>query len=207
MDETNKCYKTRINNGTMKKYFCGHILDVGGGRNPLKTPYGRVVNHDIINGDLGEDLSMYDDNAFETVYSSHCLEHIKDWEKAVKEWARVASKYVYIVVPDFLLYEKGSILPLFNPQHINRFSIDTYYIYKGDDIHKNLLFRTINPALFNTKNVNGINDRLIYGNLELCIVNDTNYDYSPHKLKEDQTRGDASAQIEVCYKLNYKDKK
>lgn len=42
----------------------------------------------------------YDDRAFDTVYSSHAVEHIVDDKMAVSEIVRVAAKRAIIVVPD-----------------------------------------------------------------------------------------------------------
>lgn len=39
------------------------------------------------------------DKSFDFVVSSHVIEHFFDPIKAIKEWVRVASKYVYIICP------------------------------------------------------------------------------------------------------------
>lgn len=39
------------------------------------------------------------DKSFDFVISSHVIEHFFDPIKALKEWARIARKYIYIVVP------------------------------------------------------------------------------------------------------------
>ena len=42
----------------------------------------------------------FDDGEFDTVVSSHVIEHVKDDEKAIEEMARVAKKRLLVVVPE-----------------------------------------------------------------------------------------------------------
>lgn len=46
----------------------------------------------------GDDLP-FDDNSFDFVISSHVLEHFYNPINALKEWARIAKEYIFIVVP------------------------------------------------------------------------------------------------------------
>jgi SAM-dependent methyltransferase len=46
----------------------------------------------------GDDLPFGDD-AFDFVFASHVIEHFADPIRALKEWVRVARKYVVLVVP------------------------------------------------------------------------------------------------------------
>jgi SAM-dependent methyltransferase len=46
----------------------------------------------------GDDLPFADD-AFDFVFASHVIEHFADPIRALKEWVRVARKYVVLVVP------------------------------------------------------------------------------------------------------------
>ena len=41
----------------------------------------------------------FDDDAFEFVLASHVIEHIPDPISALHEWVRVASRYVFLIVP------------------------------------------------------------------------------------------------------------
>jgi SAM-dependent methyltransferase len=45
------------------------------------------------------DALPFPDKSFDFVISSHVIEHFFDPIKALKEWARVARKYIYIIVP------------------------------------------------------------------------------------------------------------
>jgi len=40
----------------------------------------------------------FTDNTFDWVFSSHCLEDIKEWEKTVQEWTRILKKDGYIIL-------------------------------------------------------------------------------------------------------------
>ena len=62
----------------------------------------------------------FPDESQDYVYSSHCLEHIKDSLAAIKEWFRVVKTggYLIITVPHRDLYEKRLTRPSkWNPGH------------------------------------------------------------------------------------------
>lgn len=58
--------------------------------------WGRARPVDIIAP--GHELPL-DDNSFDFVLASHVIEHIPDPIAALKEWARVARRYIVLVVP------------------------------------------------------------------------------------------------------------
>ena len=66
-----------------------------------------------------------EDNSFDFVYSSHCLEDMEDVETALKNWVRILKPggFLYVVVPDFGLYEKYCFPSRFNASHKSTFSI------------------------------------------------------------------------------------
>lgn len=57
---------------------------------------GRALAVDIVAP--GDDLPL-EDNSVDFVLASHVIEHFPDPIKALLEWQRVASKYVFLVVP------------------------------------------------------------------------------------------------------------
>lgn len=61
---------------------------------PYKT--GKVIVHDAV------DLSSIQTQAYDFVFSSHCLEHIANPIKAVQEWLRVLKNngYLILIVPE-----------------------------------------------------------------------------------------------------------
>jgi len=58
---------------------------------------GRALNVDIVSP--GDNLP-FKDKSYDFVISSHVIEHFFDPIKAIKEWLRVARKYVFMIVPE-----------------------------------------------------------------------------------------------------------
>jgi SAM-dependent methyltransferase len=96
------------------RYFVGAGIDVGGGPDSLAL-FGemfplirRVFIYDQQQGDA-QFLANVADNAFDFLYSSHCLEHVRDPEEALGNWIRVVRPggHLVISVPDEDLYEQG----------------------------------------------------------------------------------------------------
>ncbi len=122
--EAGKSYLTRRANGFFERFMSGAaVLDVGykGYDNPRGI---KVVPHAI---GLDLDYPDYDglrlpfgDESVDTVFSSHCLEHITSYQTVIRDWYRVLKQHGYIVcvVPSQLLYEKRKNLPSrFNQDH------------------------------------------------------------------------------------------
>jgi SAM-dependent methyltransferase len=57
---------------------------------------GRVLPVDVV---APADSLPFESCAFEFVLASHVIEHLTDPIKALLEWARVASRYVFVIVP------------------------------------------------------------------------------------------------------------
>ena len=70
-------------------------------------------------------LKSVDDNEFNFVHSSHCLEHLVDPFVGLSNWLRVTKPGGFIIVslPDEDLYEQGKWPPTFNKDHKNTFTI------------------------------------------------------------------------------------
>lgn len=112
------------------RYFVGAGLDVGGGIDtlalfreffPLATAISR---YDLENGDA-QLLKNVDDGAFDFLYSSHCLEHMRDAREALANWLRVVKSggHLVIQVPDEDLYEQGQWPSRYNSDHKLSFTI------------------------------------------------------------------------------------
>ncbi len=87
------------------KYFKGNVIDIGGGND------GVVDNAEIFDmehGDAQNILDYKNANSYDCVYSSHCLEHMKDAPAALLQWWELVKEggYMIIVVPHEDLYEQ-----------------------------------------------------------------------------------------------------
>ena len=114
-------------------YTRGQTLDIGcGGIKPFKhfigvdnyrdcALFGNPVHPDMVMD--ADNLSMISDQSMDSVFSSHLLEHIEDFRKALKEWWRVIKPNGYLVLylPHKDLYpnigQEGS-----NPDHKHDFT-------------------------------------------------------------------------------------
>jgi SAM-dependent methyltransferase len=121
--EAARSYQRRIEAGFFDKYLFGdNILDIGyQGSDPDSVP---IVEHAI---GVGLDYPGYDgihlpfpDQSQDSVFASHCYEHISDYRSALSEWYRVLriGGYIVVLVPHKYLYERKSTPPsLFNADH------------------------------------------------------------------------------------------
>ncbi len=97
------------------------VLDIGAGRDP-------VVNHaqvfDQQHGDANH-ISQFVQQRFDCVYSSHCLEHMMNPQRALLEWWKLVKPggYLFFIVPDEDLYEQGEFPSRFNSDHKHTFTI------------------------------------------------------------------------------------
>lgn len=112
------------------RYFVGHGLDVGGGHDSLALYtelfplINNVVIYDAPQGDA-QKLANVDDGSFDFLFSSHCLEHMRDPVEALGNWIRVIRPggHLVISVPDEDLYEQGVFPSTFNSDHKMTFTV------------------------------------------------------------------------------------
>jgi SAM-dependent methyltransferase len=124
MEETSKCYELRRQRGDFDRYLQGSGIDIGAGTDLLVVPSGNVLAWDRPDGD-GQTLESLSDASFDFVYSSHCLEHLEDISVTLRNWVRVIKPkgYLYVVVPDYTLFEHHCWPSRFNPNHTHSFSL------------------------------------------------------------------------------------
>ena len=123
MNETSKSKALREKRGDFEKYLHGHGIDIGCGNDLLVIPNGHVDPWDKEQGDM-EQMTGIQDATYDFVYASHALEHAKDVEVALYNWSRILKRngIMYLVVPDYELYEHMTWPSIFNPDHKHSFS-------------------------------------------------------------------------------------
>lgn len=140
MKECSKSINRRMSNPDfINKYFVGNGVDIGGLPDPLAIymeffcQLESVKTWDLEDGDA-QFMESVENNKYNFVHSSHCLEHINDPFEGIKNWVRITKPggYIIVTVPDEDLYEQGIWPPSFNLDHKN-----TFTIYKRESWCKN----------------------------------------------------------------------
>lgn len=121
----NEASKTRALWGPREREWVrGEGLDIGCGPDPIVPG---VRTFDVEDGDANEIL-RYITGSFDFVFSSHCLEHMKDPALALAQWWRLVKPggCLIVIVPDEDLYEQGYFPSLFNLDHKATFTISKH---------------------------------------------------------------------------------
>ena len=103
--------------------LAGRGIDIGCGDDPILPGFQPF---DRAQGDAGRITACLDGlGAYNTVFSSHCLEHLADPAAALAEWWRLLRPggILMLVVPDHDLYEQGYWPSLFNADHRCSFTL------------------------------------------------------------------------------------
>lgn len=131
MKECSKSIMRRLSDPNfINRYFVGRGLDIGGKPDPLALycelfcQMEEVQTWDIEDGDA-QFLDGVRDEEFDFVHSSHCLEHLEDPRKGLRNWLRVVREggHLIVIVPDEDLYEQGVFPSTFNRDHKWTFTI------------------------------------------------------------------------------------
>ena len=99
-----------------KKYLSGSVLDIGAGADPV-VPNAQIF--DLPQGDANHILDYLKPNTFDSVHSSHCLEHMHNPKKALRDWWKLVKPdgYLITIVPHEDLYEQFNWPSIFNKDH------------------------------------------------------------------------------------------
>ena len=121
MSETSKAEPRRIRDGFYDRFCQGKVLDVGYAGSDGAVMSGLDVTGLDFNtpGYDGKKIP-FETESFDTVYSSHVLEHVENDVEFVKEMFRVVRNggYLIIYLPHQWLYEKRHAPPSrFNSDH------------------------------------------------------------------------------------------
>ena len=122
MNETDKTNKLRSSK-FFEEYLSGKLIDIGAGKDLVCKWAERF---DIEDGDANFITKYRQKESYDTVHSSHCLEHMFHPQDALKEWWKLVKPngYLIVVVPDENLYEQGIWPSNFNSDHKNTFRLD-----------------------------------------------------------------------------------
>jgi len=185
MKETKKANERRLNSPLFHKVFKGDGIYIGTGNDTLdKGIWTEVSSLDVFDEkdvDSQYITSFHEKEKFDFVYSSHCLEHMKNPFGALREWWELVKYGGYLVftVPDEDLYEKGVFPSVYNKDHKWTFTIFKWESRSSVSIDIIELLSSIDDC------------RII--KMELV---DTNYNYVDSK-EVDKSRGDAEVSIEI----------
>ena len=84
----------------------GKGIDIGCGKDPVTE---ECQKFDVEDGDANEITKYVQSTEYDYVFSSHCLEHMKDPKLTLKDWWKLIRNggTMIIIVPDEDLYEQG----------------------------------------------------------------------------------------------------
>lgn len=116
------------------KYLEGTVLDIGCGEHKIKpTAVGvdgrRLDGIDIV---LDSERDIYflsyreDIGEFDTVFSSHCLEHLRNPTMAIDDWSKLVKKggYLVLYLPDKNRYSNEG-----NLEHMYDWDLKSFLFY------------------------------------------------------------------------------
>jgi SAM-dependent methyltransferase len=123
MNETQKTNKIR-GKYFFDQYLNGRVIDIGAGADLVCSWAERF---DIEDGDANYITKYRESGSYDSVHSSHCLEHMYNPKEALEEWWKLVKPggYLVIIVPDEDLYEQGIWPSRFNTDHKNTFTLKT----------------------------------------------------------------------------------
>ena len=144
MNETEKTNKLR-GSKFIEQYMNGKLIDIGAGRDLVCDWAERF---DIEDGDANFITRYRKKASYDTVHSSHCLEHMFDPKSALSEWWELVKPngYMIVVVPDENLYEQGIWPSNFNSDHKNTFRLDENTSWSPVSSDINQLFKSLPNA-------------------------------------------------------------
>jgi len=106
-----------------KKYLSGRVLDIGAGGDLVCT---WAESFDVDKGDANTIDKYFEPETFDSIHSSHCLEHMINPVSALVGWWSILKRggFLILVVPDEDLYEQTIWPSAFNSDHKSTFRLD-----------------------------------------------------------------------------------
>lgn len=124
MRETGKAGKHATRQALYEAHLFGRGIDIGSGTDPLIAS-GEVSGIDTFDKPDGNAQNLRGDRQYEFAYSSHCLEHMEDVPLAIRNWSTLVRQFgrLFLVLPDFVLYERMQWPSRYNSDHKAAFSL------------------------------------------------------------------------------------
>ena len=124
----------------------GRVLDIGAGVDPVTKD---AIVFDKAQGDAQEINNFFDLESFETVFSSHCLEHMVNPQEAIQSWFSLVKPggHLITIVPDEDLYEQGHFPSIFNSDHKSTFTISKSHSWSPVSINCLELFAKLDGEI------------------------------------------------------------
>ncbi len=154
MKECSKSIARRIKDQRYAlRYLKGKGVDIGGRPDPL-TLYRELFplitdlkTWDIEDGDA-QFMAGIEDATYDFVFSSHCLEHLRDPIEGLRNWLRVLKPngHLIITIPDEDLYEQGQWPSTFNRDHKHSFTVQKSNSWSPASINVFSLLTSLGPA-------------------------------------------------------------
>lgn len=159
------------------RWLTGYGLDIGGGADSIGIyqslfPLIKAVTlYDMPQGNA-QFLYNVPDNAFDFVYSAHCLEHMVNPEIAMNNWLRVLKPggFMILTIPDEDMYEQGVWPSTYNFDHKHTFTI-----------HKKKSWSPVSINILDLLNK-------VQGDFEVQKIELLNHSYLMNVSRFDQTR-------------------
>lgn len=146
-------------------YLQGKILDIGAGVDPITAD---ALVFDKLEGDAQVINRYFPSESFDTVFSSHCLEHMLNPREAIQSWYSLVKPggYLITIVPDEDLYEQGHFPSIFNSDHKATFTLAKSHSWS--------------PVSHNCLDLaNELNGKLVYAALQ-----SDNYDFGKRSFRK-----------------------
>jgi SAM-dependent methyltransferase len=175
-----------------QRIFRGKALDIGAGSDLLTRqghfPDCQCESFDLGDGNAEEILRYKQPQSYDLVYSSHCLEDLRDPGEALRQWYQLVKPggFLVVVVPDEDLYEQGVFPSRFNPAHKWTFSI---YKMQGE---------SWSPRHINLFDL--IRECIPQAQILRIGLYDTHYDYTKSQVDQTAAHPGAEAHIECVLK-------
>ena len=171
MNEAEKNAHRREGDGEYAALFTGKGIDIGCGATPVTKT---CDTWDKGQGDATYMAGMQDET-YDWVFSSHCLEHVERPDVALENWFRLVKPggHLIVTVPCFFLYEKKQWPSRFNGDHKQRFTI-----------------------LHDSRTISLVDLLSILKKAQVRWIRTNDLDFNYEDEQTDQTRGKAQAEIE-----------